>query len=288
MTLPVLRPGQTHGAVPKFKRALVEELQSRNHRELASAIRLDSKTYGPTTVRATKRMQHNRQLEPDGIVGEKTWRALGFHEPVVDERPPVLHGVPFEPGLLAVDGRYVDKPLGQTILAERRARHWHGVVNSGYRPAWYQKRLWDEAVKKYGSEQAASKWVARPGRSRHGRKGGSGAVDVTNGAELDGASSGIFRPMDWEPWHMQLTGTRDMPEELPETREGPELTEVPEEELAEHGVTVDDVDATVRVLLERLDRPNDETDEGMREAADDGFDPEAIGATPTPERSTAT
>src|SRR5215211_5219459 len=160
MTLPVLRPGQTHGAVPKFKRALVEELQSRNHRELASAIRLDSKTYGPTTVRATKRMQHNRQLEPDGIVGDKTWRALGFHEPVVDERPPVLHGVPFEPGLLAVDGRYVDKPLGQTILAERRARHWHGVVNSGYRPAWYQKRLWDEAVKKYGSEPAASKWVS--------------------------------------------------------------------------------------------------------------------------------
>mgnify|MGYP002140046610 FL=1 len=41
-------------------------------------------------------------------------------------------------------------------------------VYSGYRSPERQAQLWDAALKKYGSPEAARKWVAPPGRSQHG------------------------------------------------------------------------------------------------------------------------
>jgi hypothetical protein len=282
MTVPLLRPGQTHAAVPRLKKAVVRKLVEGNHDEVASVINPASKTYGPRAVRGVKVFQRDEKLTPDGVVGERTWRALGVNEQVVDATP-VLHGVPYEPGLIAIDGNWVDKPLGDQLLAQRRAGRWRGAVNSGYRPPWYQKRLWDAAVKKYGSEQAASKWVARPGKSRHGKKGGEGAVDVSLGGQLDASSDRLFRPMSWEEWHVQLTGTRDLPE-LPDP--DPRELEVPEADLEEQGVTLEDVDAAIAEVLQQMDRPNDELDEAAKESIDDeGYDPEAA-KTPTPEGAT--
>ena len=275
MTLPVLRPGQTHPAVLKLKRSLVEALQDAKHEKLASTINQRSRNYRRAAVRGVKRFQRDKNLTADAIVGEKTWRALGFHEPVAEEHPPALNGIPWETGLMAVDGRWVDKPLAEAILVERKAGRWRGTVVSGFRPAWYQKRLWDAAVKKYGSEQAAAKWVARPGMSRHGKKGGTGAVDVTLGGDLDASSNSLFRPMSWEAWHVQLTGTRDMPEQ-PEQPDA----EVSEEDLAKVGVAIEDVDETIDELLEQIDRPNDEIDDD-EEIADAGYDPEAARPTAT-------
>ena len=277
MAVPVLRPGQTAPAVSKLKKALVRALLERNHDKVASVINPASRTYGPRAVHGVKVFQKDKKLTPDGVVGERTWRSLGIKDEVVDKRPPVLHGVPYEPGLVAVDGRYVDKKLGDQMLAQRKAGRWRGAVNSGYRPPWYQKRLWDEAVKKYGSEQAASKWVARPGTSRHGRKDGQGAVDVSLGEQLDASSNSLSRPMSWEPWHVQLAGTR----ELEPTEPDPRDLEVPEAELEEQGVEIADIDASIEMLLERMDRPNDEIEEAEKEAIDEGYDPEeAMARTP--------
>ena len=280
MALPVLRPGQTHPAVVKLKKAVVQALLERNHEKVASLINPASRTYGRSAVQGVKVFQRDKQLKPDGVVGAATWHGLGFNEQVVDSQPPALNGIPYEPGLIAIDGRWVDKQLGAQVLAERKAGRWHGVINSGYRPPWYQQRLWDAAVKKYGSEQAASKWVARPGTSRHGRKGGQGAVDVSLGSQLDGSSDLLFRPMSWEPWHVQLSGTREMPEEPTEPE--PRDLEVPEADLEEHGVTVADVDASIELLLQRMDRPNDELDDADKESIDEGYDPEET-KTRTPE-----
>jgi len=280
MALPVLRPGQTHPAVVKLKKAVVQALLERNHQQVASLINPASRTYGRSAVQGVKVFQRDKQLKPDGVVGANTWHALGFTEQVVDSQPPALNGIPYEPGLIAIDGRWVDKLLGAQVLAERKAGKWKGVINSGYRPPWYQKRLWDAAVKKYGSEQAASKWVARPGTSRHGRKNGEGAVDVSLGSQLDGSSGLLFRPMDWEPWHVQLTGTREMPEEPAEPE--PRDLEVPESHLEEHGVTVADVDASIEKLLQQMDRPNDDMDDADKESIDEGYDPETA-ETRTPE-----
>ena len=275
MTVPLLRPGETNPAVPRLKKAVVRKLLEGNHDKVASVINPASRTYGPKAVRGVKVFQRDKQLKPDGVVGERTWRALGVNEQVVDTRPPVLNGVPYEPGLIAIDGRWVDKELGAQLLAQRKAGRWCGTVTSGYRPAWYQKRLWDAAVKKYGSEQAASKWVARPGKSRHGKKGGQGAVDVSLGGQLDASSDRLFRPMSWEEWHVQLTGTRDLPE-LPDP--DPRELEVPVAELEEQGLTLEDVDESIAAVLEQMDRPNDELDEAEKESIDEGYDPEAASA----------
>jgi hypothetical protein len=271
--------------VVKLKGALVQALKQRNHDKLAGSINQRSRTYGPSAVRGVKVFQRDKQLQADGVVGARTWHALGVNEQVVDPHPPALHGIPYEPGLVAIDGRWVDKPLGEHLLAERKAGRWRGVVNSGYRPAWYQKRLWDAAVRKYGSEQAASKWVARPGTSRHGRKGGSGAVDVSMGEQLDASTASLYRPMSWEPWHVQLTGTREMPEEPEPTEPDTRGMDVTEADLEKQGVSIADVDESIEDLLQHMDRPNDEMGEADEDAIDDGYDPEAQG-TRAPEGAT--
>ena len=273
MTVPLLRPGQTSPAVPRLKKAVVQKLLERNHDKVASVINPASRTYGPRAVRGVKVFQRDKKLKPDGVVGERTWRALGVNEQVVDTRPPVLNGVPYEPGVIAIDGRWVDKELGAQLLAQRKAGRWRGTVTSGFRPVWYQERLWNAAVKKYGSEQAASKWVARPGKSRHGMKGGQGAVDVSVGEQLDASSNLLYRPMSWEPWHVQLTASRDLPE-LPDP--DPRELEVPERDLAEEGLTLEDVDESIAEVLQQMDSPNDrELDEAEKESIDEGYDPEA-------------
>lgn len=274
MTLPLLRPGQTHDAVPQLKQALVRELRELDHGSLAGLIRLDTKTYGGRTVNGVKQFQKDKQLGIDGVVGEETWRALGFDEQVVDVRPPVLHGVPWEEGVIALDGNWVDRPLAEELLAQRRAGRWTGMVYSGYRPPWYQARLFDAAVTKYGSEAAARKWVAPPGKSHHGKKEGEGAVDVTNGEQLDGSSERLYRPMDWEAWHVQLAGSKAMPGEEEEESDV-DVSAPPAEELEADGVTMDDIDETIAVMLEKLDAQGEPPEGAVY--IDDGYDPEAAG-----------
>lgn len=78
-------------------------------------------------------------------------------------------------------------------------------VDSGWRSRAYQEQLFDQAIRQYGSEQAAARWVARPGTSIH--EAGD-AVDVS-GADAQGwlsragASFGLCRMYDNEPWHFE-------------------------------------------------------------------------------------
>lgn len=94
------------------------------------------------------------------------------------------------------------------------------TITSAYRSPELQARLYQDAIKKYGSEAAARKWVAPPGRSRHN----SGtAVDFAdpNGGLLRDANSpqarwiaenagrfGLAVPMSWEPWQVEFAGDR--------------------------------------------------------------------------------
>ncbi|HEX6702890.1 MAG TPA: peptidoglycan-binding protein [Gaiellaceae bacterium] len=84
MAVPLLRPGDTNDAVPRMKRALVRELVALGLRPLAEVIDLESKTYGSAAEKGVRKFQAKKNLDPDGVVGEKTWRALGINEPVVD------------------------------------------------------------------------------------------------------------------------------------------------------------------------------------------------------------
>jgi D-alanyl-D-alanine dipeptidase len=89
---------------------------------------------------------------------------------------------------------------------------------SGYRSSQHQTRLWQGALKRYGSPEEARKWVAPPGSSAHqsGR-----AIDLYLGARND--SSNVqklrqmpaylwlaanarrfgFYPYEREPWHWE-------------------------------------------------------------------------------------
>jgi LAS superfamily LD-carboxypeptidase LdcB len=80
------------------------------------------------------------------------------------------------------------------------------LVDSGWRSPAYQQRLLDEAISKYGSEAAATRWVATPETSAHVK---GGAVDIgPSGAaawlSAHGAAYGLCQIYGNEPWHYEL------------------------------------------------------------------------------------
>lgn len=97
-------------------------------------------------------------------------------------------------------------------------------IFSGYRSVEHQQRLWDEALRKYGSPEAARKWVAPPGRSNHNpdSSGFGRAIDVgQNGSTFSGMTPqaqqwlhqnagkyGMKFPLSNEGWHMEMQETR--------------------------------------------------------------------------------
>lgn len=85
-------------------------------------------------------------------------------------------------------------------------------IFSGHRSDEHQARLFADAVKKYGSEAAARKWVAPPGRSRH-NSGRAADLKYASPAvqewiHANAANFGLGFPMDHEPWHLELAGER--------------------------------------------------------------------------------
>jgi hypothetical protein len=93
------------------------------------------------------------------------------------------------------------------LVAASGGRVW---IVSGYRDSVRQYQLWVAALQKYGSAEAADNWVAPPGHSMHER---GLAVDL--GGDLEYAAQLVqqlglpmWRPMSWEPWHFELTGSR--------------------------------------------------------------------------------
>jgi len=93
------------------------------------------------------------------------------------------------------------------------------TITSGYRSVAHQQRLWAEALRKYGSPQAARRWVAPPGGSPHhtGR-----AIDLWLGTRNSSDNIAALRatlPYKWlvcnasrfgffpyahEPWHWEF------------------------------------------------------------------------------------
>lgn len=86
-------------------------------------------------------------------------------------------------------------------------------ISSGYRSPERQAQLWEEALQKYGDPEIADNWVARPGKSNHGR---GIAADlrfaddaVRNWAHKNAVKYGLHFPMSWENWHIEpLKGGR--------------------------------------------------------------------------------
>lgn len=79
-------------------------------------------------------------------------------------------------------------------------------INSGWRSADYQRRLLDDAVATYGSEQAAARWVAPVSGSRHvsGDAVDIGPVAAASWLAVHGAAHDLCLVYENEPWHFEL------------------------------------------------------------------------------------
>lgn len=85
-------------------------------------------------------------------------------------------------------------------------------VVSAYRSIEEQTSLWNDALAKYGTADAARQWVAPPGHSNHNA---GWAVDLgfsdggLDWAHANASKYGLNFPMEWEPWHIEPSWARD-------------------------------------------------------------------------------
>lgn len=91
------------------------------------------------------------------------------------------------------------------LIAASGGKVW---ITSGYRSPERQAVLYAAALKKYGSEHEARKWVAPPGHSRHGMGVAADLGGDLNWVRQNAARFGLYQPMSWEDWHYELQGSR--------------------------------------------------------------------------------
>lgn len=104
-------------------------------------------------------------------------------------------------------------------------------VSSGFRSVERQEELFEAALAKYGSPEAARKWVAPPGHSQHNH-GNAADLKYLSPAALDwahknAAKFGLAFPLSNENWHIELADARNG---------DPESATVLAAALAKHGV----------------------------------------------------
>lgn len=98
-------------------------------------------------------------------------------------------------------------------LAKFIAANPYGAkISSLDRDITRQTQLWEAALRKYGSEKAARRWVAPPGSSYH-NKGSAADISYSSPearkwARENAAAHGLAFPLGNEPWHVEPMGQR--------------------------------------------------------------------------------
>ena len=147
------------------------------------------------------------KYDPDAALSELTSQLAAAPGQVTPSAPFATTGGANQPASGPLP-QGLDPAFGASInrlIADSGGKVWSV---SGWRSIEHQQRLWDAAVKKYGSEAAARKWVAPPGKSKHNL----GVADDLGGdldwAHQNAARYGIWFPMSWEKWHAEPLGSR--------------------------------------------------------------------------------
>jgi len=122
---------------------------------------------------------------PDGI-------ALG----VYDVANPVIGRL--DPALLSAVQKASEAAAAQGVTVK---------INSGWRSAGFQQRLFEDGVRTYGSVDAASQFVASPETSMHvqGKAVDVGGPDAAAWMSLNGPRFGLCQVYANELWHYELT-----------------------------------------------------------------------------------
>jgi zinc D-Ala-D-Ala carboxypeptidase len=114
---------------------------------------------------------------------------------------------PYDTGRRTVDR--LDPDLLAAVreaTADARADGVRIRITSGWRSHDHQVRLWDEAVQRYGSEEEAQHWVARPGTSTHetGDAVDIGPTEAADWMSRHGSAYGLCQTFANEIWHYEL------------------------------------------------------------------------------------
>jgi hypothetical protein len=102
--------------------------------------------------------------------------------------------------------RKLDPDLRAALILAAADSGFTFHITSGWRSRAHQERLFEEAVTRYGSEQEASRWVARPGTSvhEHGDAVDLGPDRAVAWLSTHGAKYGLCQIYGNEPWHYEL------------------------------------------------------------------------------------
>lgn len=104
----------------------------------------------------------------------------------------------------------------QAMMAEAERLFGAGAVQvtSGFRSVERQQQLWESALQRYGSPEAARQWVAPPGSSSHNHGLAAdlryGAPGVQDWFHANAGRYGLGFRMGHEPWHIEPQGARAM------------------------------------------------------------------------------
>jgi LAS superfamily LD-carboxypeptidase LdcB len=144
---------------------------------------------------------------PDGGTAVQVTVAIGT---VTATARAVIDPERFVPATTGLGAAGLNPQLAEAVDTLIRASGGSIYVVSGLRSTDRQAELWAAALEQYGSPEAADNWVAPPGHSMHERGlavdlGGDMALVVRLIQQLD---LPLWRPMSWEPWHFELTGSR--------------------------------------------------------------------------------
>lgn len=139
------------------------------------------------------------QAGADETIGDEPRIGRGGDPHVID---PALDEGP-EPGRLTAE---MAARVDQAIRAAAEAG-FSLTVTSGWRSRDYQQGLFDEAVERHGSEEAARQWVLPPDESMHvrGLAVDVGPEDAAAWLADHGWQFGLCRRYANEPWHFEPT-----------------------------------------------------------------------------------
>lgn len=214
---PLADPGKPGGAGPLLRRGFRGEAVKAMQRRLAD-LGFDpgpsDGIFGPLTEAAVKAFQSARHIDVDGIVGPQTWNELGIHVDADVQLPDPGSSLEIgqEGEMATVQGKLMTPGTARAFVAMARAASRDGItlrIESAYRSDERQAELWAEALQKYGSPEAARKWVAPPGHSNH-RTGKALDIHTTDAIhawlKAHAPGFGFRQPMSWEPWHWEYEG----------------------------------------------------------------------------------
>jgi hypothetical protein len=143
--------------------------------------------------------------------------------PSIDDSPArSLLGTPPSDDRPTVDN--LDPDLLAAVRAAAHDAQEDGVrleITSGWRSRAHQQRLFDEAVRKYGSEEEARRYVSTPDVSAHvtGDAVDIGPTEADDWLNQHGADYGLCQIFANEIWHFELATTPggECPDMLPDS-----------------------------------------------------------------------